>query len=125
MRRRAQADDRPARLDIVGEVLHLLVGQIAESREEHHQVGRWQALPDPGILSSPVGVDRAVGRIDGEQHRTLEAMALGEDLGQLRQRLFGAVFLVAADQHDVLPFARPIAAVEDDPRLTGRPGETD
>ena len=39
MRGGAEADDRLARLDIVGDVLHLVVGQIAEARGDDHQVG--------------------------------------------------------------------------------------
>ena len=44
VRRRAHADDRLARLDVVDDVLHLLVGQVAEAREDDHQVGRLERL---------------------------------------------------------------------------------
>ena len=39
VRRRADADNRPARLDVIHDVLHLLIGQIAKPREDDHQVG--------------------------------------------------------------------------------------
>ena len=44
VRRGAHADDRPARLDVIDDVLHLLVGQVAEAREDDHQVGRLERL---------------------------------------------------------------------------------
>ena len=55
--------------------------------------------------------------VDGEQHGAFEAVALGQDLGELRQRLLGAVLLVAADEDDVLALAGAVAALEDDPRV--------
>ena len=68
------------------------------------------------------GIDRAVLRIDGEQDGALEAVALGQDLGQLRQRLLGAVLLVAADQDDVLALARAVAPFVDDPAAKSESG---
>ena len=47
---------------------------------------------------------------------------LGQDLGELRQCLLGAVFLVAADQDDVLPLAGPFAPLVNDPRVVGPGG---
>ena len=62
------------------------------------------------MLLRLVRVDRAVGRVDGEQHGAGEAVALGENLPQLRQEFLGTVLLVAGDQHDLFALARPIAA---------------
>ena len=115
---RADADDRLARLDVFDDVPHLLVGQIAEPREDNHQVGRFEGL-QAGNVVQVFGVDRAGGRIDGKQHGTLEPVPLGEDLAQLRQGFLGAILLVAGDQHDVLSLARPVVAVEDDPGILG------
>ena len=117
VRRRPQADDRPARLDVVDDVLHLVVGQVAEAGEEDHQVGRLERL-QAGDVVATVGVDRPV-LVDREQHRALEAVMLREDLRQLRQRLLRAVLLVAADQHDVLPLAGPVAPGQSDPAVIG------
>src|SRR5262249_55408361 len=61
---------------------------------------------------------------DREEHRAMEAVAPGEDLGQLRQRLLRTILLVPADQHDVLPLARPDRALVDDPGV-GRQGGDD
>ena len=59
VRRRAHADDRPARLDVIDDVLHLVVGQVAKAREDDHQVGRLQGF-QAGDVVVAVGVDRAV-----------------------------------------------------------------
>src|SRR5262249_47967497 len=59
------------------------------------------------------------GRVDGEQDGAFKAVAPGEDLGQLRERLLGAVFLVAADEDDVLALAGALEAVVDDPGVGG------
>ena len=111
VRRGPQADDRLARLDVVDDVLHLVVGQVAEAGEDDHQVGRLERL-QAGDVVVAVGVDRAVLGIDGEQDGAVEAVVLGQDLGQLRQRLLGAVLLVAADQDDVLALAGAVAALD-------------
>ena len=58
--------------------------------------------------------------VDGEQDGAFEAVMLGEDLGELRQRFLGAIFLVAADEDDVLALAGAVEAIVDDPRI-GRP----
>jgi hypothetical protein len=40
-----------------------------------------------------------------------------QDLGQLRLRFLGAVFLVAADEDNVLAFSRSLPPVQDNPRI--------
>ena len=69
------------------------------------------------MLSDCVRVDRAVLRIDREQHRAAEAVAAGQDLAELRQSLLGAVLLVAGDQHNVLAIAGPGDTVVHDPGI--------
>ena len=101
VRGRAHADHRPAALDVFDDVPHLFVGQIAKSREQHQQIGRIERFQTRNVIRL-IGIDRAVLRIDGEQHRTLEAVAPGENLTQLWQTFFGAILFVPADQHDVL-----------------------
>ena len=73
----------------------------------------------PGMLLLIFGIDRAVLGVDGEQDGTLEAMMLGEDFAELRQRFLGTVFLVAADKHDVLALAGAVDAVVNDPLVAG------
>ena len=58
----------------------------------------------------------------GEQHGALEAVMLGQDLGQLRQRLFRPIFFVAADEHDVLALTGTLAPFELEPRILGASG---
>ena len=50
--------------------------------------------------------------VDGEQHGAVESVVLGQDLGQLRQGLLGAVFLVAADEDDMFPLAGPFGPLD-------------
>ena len=119
MGRRPHADDRPARFDILDDVLHLLVGQVAEARGDNHQVGRLEALPGRGCCRVWLG-SIVPSLVDGEQHGAFETVMLGQDLAQLRQRLLGAILLVAADQDDVLALAHAERTLVDHPRVVGR-----
>ena len=101
VRRRPHPDHRLAGAEIVVDRLHLLVGQVAEPRGDHHQIGLPERL-EPGNVVHLVGADLARGRIDGVEHGAGEAMMPGEDLRQLGEALLAAVFLVAADEHHPL-----------------------
>ena len=68
------------------------------------------------MLSRLVRIDGAVVAIDGEEDGALEPLLVGQNLGELWQRLLGAVFLVAADQNDVLSLAGAGIAFEYDTR---------
>ncbi len=118
MRGRPQADDGPAGLHVFDNVLHLLIRQLSKAREDGHQIGGPQCF-QAGNIVSLVGIDRAVFGIDGEEDRALESMMGRQDLGQLRQRFLGAVFLVAADEDHVLALSRSFPAVQDNPRIVG------
>ena len=74
----------------------------------------------PGMLSLTLGL--IVPSLGSMANRTvhLKPWCLARILRQLRQRLLGAVFLVAADEDDVLALAGAVAAVVDDPRLPRR-----
>ena len=75
-------------------------------------------------MLSDVRIDRAVLGIDGEQDGALEAVMLGEDLAELRQRFLGAILLIAADEHDVLALAGTVAAFVDEVRpAAGKRGD--
>src|SRR5262249_44637966 len=121
VRRGAEADDGAAGFDVVGEVLHLVVRQVAEPGGDDHQVGRVEG-GEAGDVVIAVRVDGAVVG-DGEQDDALEAVAGGGDFGELGQGLLGAVFLVAADQDDGLALAGAVAAGVDDPGICGAGGE--
>ncbi len=111
VRRRPHADYGLARPEVVVDLLHLLIGQIAKPRRDHHQIGLPQGLEarDVGRVR---GCDLAGLRIDRVKHRAREAVVLGQNLRELRERLLAAVFLVAADEHHVLALARPLAPLD-------------
>ena len=83
MRRRAHRYHRPPQLHVVDHMPHLFVRQVAEAGEDDHQVRRVQRFETWDIVA-PVRVDRAILRIDREQHGTSESVAGSQDLGQLR-----------------------------------------
>jgi hypothetical protein len=105
-------------------VLHLDVRQIPESGEDYHQVGRGEGFETWDVVVA-VGIDRAIRRVDGEQHGAAEAVPRRKDLGELRQGLFGAVLLVAADEHDVPSLAGTFASLEDDTGRVDRDGSSE
>ena len=111
MGRRPQADDRLARLDVIDNVLHLFVGQLAKAGEDHQQVGRVEGFQSGDVLRA--GIDQPGLGIDGEEHGTLAAVACGEDLGQLRDQFFAAVLIVGGDEHNVLARERSRLALQD------------
>ncbi len=102
VRRRPHADDRPARVDVVDDLLHLVLGQVAEPGEEDHQVGVPERLEAWDVARA--GVDRPV-LADREQDGALKPVPPGEDLRELGQGLLGPILLVAGDEDDVLPLA--------------------
>ena len=63
----------------------------------------------PGMLLTLGLIVPSFG-IDGEQDGAFEAVMLGEDLAELRQRFLGAIFFVAADEDDVFALAGPFGA---------------
>ena len=73
------------------------IGQIAEPREDDHQIGRLQRLKAGNVAD--VRVDRAILRINREQHGAFEAMVLRQNLAQLGQGIFAAILFVACDEH--------------------------
>ena len=62
------------------------------------------------------GLDDAV-IVNREKHCAVESVVLGQDLGQLRQSLLGAVFLVAADEDDLLPLAGTVGPLDYKPGI--------
>ena len=122
VRCRPQADHGLASPQIVVDLLHLLVGQVAKPGGDHHQVSLPQGL-EPRDIVPLVGADLARGRIDRVEHRAGEAVVLREDLRQLRERLFAAILLIAAHEHYLLALAGPVAPFDDNPRVI-RTGQT-
>ncbi len=108
--RRTHSDDRTTGLQVVFDLLHLRIRQIAEASCNDHQVRiaqRFQA--GNAILVIRIDDSRSA-RMLGIQHGAIEAMMLRENLTQLRQRFFGAILFVAANQHDTLAFTGALLA---------------
>src|SRR5438874_55713 len=116
---RSHADNGPTRLDIIDNMFHLIIGQLAKASENNHEVRGLKRL-QAGDIISHVRVNRSVLGIDGEENGAFETMMIGQDFGELRQGFFGAVFLVAADQDNVLAFAGTVVAIEDNPPIGRR-----
>ena len=80
VRRGPQADHRLAGAQVIIDELHLVIGQVAEAREDDHQVRRLQGLQPRDVVVA-IGIDGAV-LVDGEQHGAFEAVMFRQDLRQ-------------------------------------------
>ena len=109
MGRCAQAEDRLARVDKIGDVLHLVVRQVAEPGGDDHHV-RVRQMFQTGDVVLIVGIDRAVLGIDREQHRASETVPDSQDLAEHWHDLLRTVFFVSRNQHDMPAGPRPVAA---------------
>ena len=96
----AESHDRPAGLDVIHDVLHLAIGQVAKAGEDDEEIGGVQRL-QAGDVVETIRIDRAVLGIDGEKDRAAEAVTHREDFAELRQQFLGAVLFVPADEDDV------------------------
>ena len=121
MRGRPHSDHRLAGPQVVVDVLHLLVGQVAEPGGDHHQVGIVEGL-EAGDVLLLVGIDLARRRIDGVEHRAVEAVVGGEDPAQLGEGLLAAILFVAADEHDPLAPAGALGPGQRETRVASRDG---
>ncbi|MFN9954151.1 MAG: hypothetical protein ACK55I_13715, partial [bacterium] len=93
---------------------------MAEAQQHHDGIGGVECAR-VGEAAAGIWVDKALG-IHRKENRALEAVALGQDAGEHRHRLFGAVFFVACEQDDVLAGARALAGGEFQPTGTGGEG---
>ena len=114
--RSAQTDDGLSGVEVVGDMRLLLCGQGEQPQEENGQVRFLQMLQAGNAVMLECTLLALLrihwhGRIhqplvvDTEQYRAVETVMLRQDSSHHRHRLLTAVFLVGADQHDVLPFA--------------------
>jgi hypothetical protein len=106
------SDDGLARVHIVGDVLHLIVRQIAEASEEHERIGGRQRLKARYVVAD-VRIHHARSGVGGEQNRAPEAMVRAEDPRELWESLLGAVFFVSADKDNMFASARTSFSLED------------
>ena len=107
----ADSEDGATRVDVVGDVPHLLVGQFAQPNEEHQQVGVAQGF-EAGDVAVEVGVDEPGVGVDGEEDGAAVAVAVREDVSELAHPFFRAVVLFAGDEDDVLSAAQALTAGE-------------
>ena len=114
--RRPQPNHGLSFAEVGVDLAHLLVGQRAKPRGDHHQIGIAQGL-EAGDVCAIVGVDFTGRRVDRVDHAAVEAVMGGEDLRQLRKGLLAAVLLVAAHEHDVLTLPRAVAPRDVEPRI--------
>ena len=73
MCRSPHPDHWPSRFDVIDDMLHLIVGQIAKPRRNDHQVGGLQGFQTRDVIVD-VGIDVARRGIDGKHDRTLKPM---------------------------------------------------
>jgi len=104
MCRRADADDRFARIQIAREGGKLRLGKLAEARADDHEIRIVEHLGAANVLLV-VRVDVARLFIRGEEHDAIEAMRLRQDFCEHRHRLLRAILFIARDQHDGFSFA--------------------
>ena len=88
MRSGAQTDDGATGFEVVVHFLHLIVGQIAKTRCDDHEIRVSQGL-EPRNIRGVVRVnDPQSLRILGEEHHGFEAVTFGQYFSQLREGLF-------------------------------------
>ena len=97
----AQTDDGTATIDVVSDVLHLLIGQIQETGENHHEIGILEGFESFDIGST--GFDVTLF-IHSKQNSRFETLMLGENAGEGGTGFLGAVFVVRGDKDDVFSF---------------------
>jgi hypothetical protein len=113
----AQPHHRLAGFEVRRDVLQLVVRQREEPREDDKQVRVLQRFETGHVVDGRV--DSAVFRVHREQHGAFEPVVLRQNLGELRDRFFGAVLLIAAEQHDVLALPDAVAAGQHDGLVVG------
>lgn len=118
MGRCAKTDHRLASVEEIRHMNGLFRTRLAEARRDDHQI----RVIESRQTSQPlliVRVDVFPLLIPGEHHRAVETVMLTKNLAQHRERLLGAVFLIARDENHALPLARAFLALQD--QGIGRP----
>lgn len=94
------------------------IGPPSEPKLKEAEVGRIERL-HPRLVVLDFRIDRSVFGLRKE-HGTPETVPKGENPGELRKSLFGAILLVASKEHDVLSESRPRIPHVNEGFLTGR-----
>src|SRR4029453_740411 len=112
MRRRPEADHRPAPSQIVGDVLHLPVGEILESEKHDQEIRRLERV-ESGDVRAP-WLNEPGLRIGREEDTALEPVVLRKNPRERRKRFLRSIFMIAAEEDDVFAVAWTLVALIDD-----------
>ena len=116
MRRGAKSDHRPASIQVIGNVLHFLVGEILEAQRDDQQVRGVERL-EPRDVGTP-RLDDTRLRVRRDEHAALEPVAFRQDSRERRKRFLGSILVVAGQKDDVLAVARTrVPFVSDEVRV--------
>src|SRR5262245_33979475 len=77
MRRRAKAHDRSTASQIVGDLLHLVVGKILEPQEDDEKIGRLERVEPRDVRTARL--DEPGLRISGEEDAALKTVMLRQN----------------------------------------------
>jgi len=102
MGRGSQPHDRAAAVEVGIDMLHLVIGEIQETSEDHHEVGFFQRFETFNIRC-PCG--DLTFFVHAEKHGGFETVVLSEDASERGAGFLGAVFVVGSDENDVLTLA--------------------
>ena len=104
MGRGAKPDHRTATIQVIGDVLHFLVGEILEAQRNDQQVRGVERFESRDI-GTP-GLDETCLRVRRDEHAALEPVAFRQDSRERRKRFLGPILVVAGQKDDVLAVAR-------------------
>ena len=104
MRRGAHPDHWFAGVQVVLDVLHLIIGEVLEAQEDHHQVSCLQCFESGDVVATRFDKSRLL--VGCHQERALEAVPFSEDASERRQGFFATILVVAGDEDDVFALAR-------------------
>ena len=98
-----QSDDRYAPMVGIHKVFHVLIGPVAEPKGYDYQV-RGVHCFRVGDALLVVGINFTLV-IDRKENGAVESVVIGEDTAEHGKALLGTVFLVTADENNVLSLA--------------------
>lgn len=113
----AEGDDGFAGVEVVGEGLQLLIGEVAEAGANDDEVGFGDGFHAADVFLV-VDIDEIAVGVEGEENRGFEAEAFAEDFGKHGTGFLGAIFFVAGDEDDMLVFAGEIGVAMEAERLS-------
>ncbi len=97
-----ESNDGTAAIDVVGDVFHLVIGEIEEAGEDDHEIGCLEGFET--VDGGGPGFDEYL-LINAEANGGFETVVLGEDAGKSGAGFLGAILVVRGDEDDVLSAA--------------------